>query len=364
MRIPSKFKLLLVDTIVKAFDDSQFQAMVNDSELDITYADVKLQPDTYKVTVGKYINEVWRQEKFGAFLQLLRTTKPNDLEVRKATDTDQQLFIIEKARAEINPRQFSRYLLKNQALLFIERDLFVESVAKMINRKEGVMNLITIQGQSQSGRSYIDKYFTDIGDELDCFKVIYLNLRDIGRRVPEGEVAIEHLVEFISIRLGLRLPGDGVIKYTQFLPALQNKFDSLEANDEEWLLFIDQFDYPHNPNVADFVRDLAKAVLNCPRAYLVFSAYDNWKAKWDRDDIDLTAELTFDSFTKEGIKQYLGCLYDSIDMKGRASRRAFIRSGLEAAEPKLKETTNGPNVSNVSSELRLWFRGLKKKYNI
>ena len=71
MRIPSKFKLLLVDTIVKAFDDSQFQAMVNDSELDITYADVKLQPDTYKVTVGKYINEVWRQEKFGAFLQLL-----------------------------------------------------------------------------------------------------------------------------------------------------------------------------------------------------------------------------------------------------------------------------------------------------
>ncbi|MDO6433167.1 hypothetical protein Q4E93_21335 [Flavitalea sp. BT771] len=360
MNIPPDFRTLLVNAILASFDpESAFEDMTKGHDIGVKYSEIRSMNDAYPVGLGKYIDAVWQRGKLPGLMKALLEERKDDDDITSAHTAYQSLFFEDNGEIKLNIQLFFREILKNQSLLFICREPFSEGMARMVNKK--IPNLMNVTGEPKSGLSYVDNYLTEISEKLRCFKSIYLNLMLIGELYPTETLTVAHLAEVISRRLGLPWPGIKDFKYSHFIPALEYYFDELESKGDTLLFFIDQFDYPNDPDVKGFVKRFAKIILRYSRIYLIFTPYDKWEKEWEEDDVLQTEIIPFKSFTEVEIEQYLDRLYHKLKVPPHLNKPTFIQSGLACIKPEHYDTTHGSNVPVVSRELKIWYREVKKE---
>ena len=360
MTLPPVFRKALVQCILNNFGEADFQNLTNNYINGYNFQQVRPGAFSYVDSIGPYIDQTARIGKIGSLVDAINKEREQDGEVKSMYEQFQNIFSSQGSTTKFKGDIFRKEVLKKQQALFIARDFFGVSLARMVNEEK--IGMLGLRGQPKTGLSYVSSYLGDIQDELNCFKFLKLNLSDIGESYPEEIITAAHLAEIISNRLQMKeFPGIKDFKLAPFISKLTSRLDELAKNEEKWLFFFDQFDYPCNKDVKILLKNFGKIINDHPNAfYLVFSTYENWAEDWGPDLSDLVQLLDFRPFTEAEVNQYLDRLYNTKEINFRAIHIDTFMAGTKISLSKeIYNTSTGSNVPLISKELKVWFREIK-----
>lgn len=359
MTLPSIFRKALVQCVQNNFTEIAFVNLTRDYSVGISFQDGRPTGANYFDSIGPYLDEVAARGFIAKLVDAIKAERGQDADVIALDTLFLEIFTPQGNKTKFNDEVFIKEVLKKQSQLFIARDHFAKGLARMVNEEK--ISLLGLRGQPKTGLSYVSSYLGDIQDDLNCFKFLNINLKEVGESYPQETVTAAHLAELITSRLGMSFTGIKDFKLSPFLGSLEKRLDELAQEGEKWLFFFDQFSYPCSNDVKTLLKKMGRMVYDHKNAfYLVFSAYENWQQDWEDDVADVVELLDFRPFTEQEIQQYLDQLYNTKEINFRAiSKDTFLAGTKTSLSKDIYNPPTGSNVPVISKELRVWFREIK-----
>jgi len=213
-----------------------------------------------------------------------------------------------------NPATFNTSIVKNK-LPFIDRD---EIRKRLLGLTSNDFKMLVVNGEPQSGLSYFGWFASHIAEEIEAYRYVEIDLKDIDLQTP-GQITDADIAIAIAGKIGM--PGYSAdrlenFKYRSFTGKLSSYLHEQKEN-VTYLFFIHHFNPTVTEMAMNMVQNIAKMLymehLPC---YLFLSGcrqVEDWVGEL-KELID-PVDIGYGSFNRDDLEEFYKGAYREISKK-------------------------------------------------
>lgn len=204
---------------------------------------------------------------------------------------------------------------------FIDRTQFRKKIKKALLSENA--NVILVQGTSQSGMSYLEKYLKNIADNLSIFTLVPMEIPAILGEpdIILGEKLAKSILNKVGVQIQFDPDGNEQFKFTQFINSLK---DRVKDDEKIPLFFLHDFHKieDNNENLLEFIFALIHSIRNdLPKCIFVIAGFNyNNIRNWHNDLKFTTPVYNIEDIKIEDVKVCLTHIFSKYENKIRAAQ--------------------------------------------